>query len=120
MTIVTDARPRVTLGIDTHRDTNVAALLDERGAELDQSGAIDDQLADQVQQRIQAGNVDADRGRSAARGGVEMNSFFAPARRWYDLCASKVPRRRLLDVPWRSVLAHMLPPSAPTSRRLKT
>jgi transposase len=34
MIIVTDARPRVTLGIDTHRDTNVAAVLDDRGVEL--------------------------------------------------------------------------------------
>ena len=33
MTIVTDP-PRVTLGVDTHRDTNVAAVLDQRGAEL--------------------------------------------------------------------------------------
>lgn len=33
MTIVTDP-PSVTLGVDTHRDTNVAAALDERGAEL--------------------------------------------------------------------------------------
>jgi len=34
MTIVADARPRVVLGVDTHRDLNVAAVLDERGGEL--------------------------------------------------------------------------------------
>ena len=34
MTIVTDARARVTAGVDTHRDTNVVAALNDRGSEL--------------------------------------------------------------------------------------
>ena len=34
MTIVADAPAPVTVGVDTHRDLNVAAVLDERGSEL--------------------------------------------------------------------------------------
>ena len=34
MITMTDARPRVTGGVDTHRDLHVVAALDERGGEL--------------------------------------------------------------------------------------
>src|ERR1017187_8022418 len=34
MSTMTETTPRVTAGVDTHRDEHVAAVLDERGAQL--------------------------------------------------------------------------------------